>query len=477
MSASAMEEVKWAEFGDVRLNRRLGKLVSELGRQPNQSIPAATKGRAEMEAAYRFCDNVKVTPEKILAPHRAATLERVTQCSTAILVQDTTELDLTRPNSRVLGAGPMDHDSRRGAFVHPLHAFSDSGIPLGTVWQTSWAREEIDTKSTPQEKKKDRTARPIEDKESHRWVEGLRAAREVAERCPQTTCICVTDSEGDIYELLSEPRGLSNGGQLHLLVRGCQKRSTDQGNWLEEVRATQIQYTDKVQVSPRKAKIEIATSKNKRNKARKARTAKLVIKAKTVTLKPPSRPDRKLPTVTLNVVLVEETDPPPRTEPIQWLLVTSMPIKTKALIKDVVNAYRVRWQIEILFRTLKSGCKVEERHFETLDRILNMVAIYQIIAWRVAYLCYLGRECPDLDCEVVFEPCEWKAVYRVHYPELPAKVPKLNEITTLISSMGGYILRKATDPGVQTMWLGLQRAFDITSAWNAFGPEANQKNL
>jgi len=475
MSESVLSEVKRADFGDVRLNRRLEKLVDELSQQPNHSIPAATKGRAEMEAAYRFCDNPKVTPDKILEPHRQATLKRVSQCPVAILAQDTTELDLTRPNQQVLGAGPMDSEVRRGAFVHPLHAFNDAGVPLGTVWQKSWSREEIDTETSLEEKKKKRKKTPVEDKESHRWVEGLRAARDVANACPKTTCICVADSEGDIYELLSEPRDLSHGGQLHLLVRGCQTRSTDESNWLKEARDSKVRYCDKVKVSPRKAKIE--ATKNKRQKSREGRTAELVVKATTVTLTPPWRFDRKLPAINLNVVLVEEPDPPANTDSIQWLLVTSLPIETPAQVQDVVNAYRVRWQIEILFRTLKSGCKVEERHFETLDRVLNVVAIYQIIAWRVAYLCYLGRQCPDLNCEVVFEPCEWKAVYRVHHPELPDQVPKLNEIIELISSLGGYILRKATDPGVQTLWLGLQRAYDITTAWNAFGPEAKQKNL
>lgn len=472
---SLLSEVENADLGDDRLNRRLGKLLVELGRQPNHSIPAATKGRAEMEAAYRFCDNTKVTPEKILASHRTATLERISQCSIAILAQDTTELDLTRPNQQVLGAGPMDSSVRRGAFVHPLHAFNESGVPLGTAWQKSWAREKIDTDTPLEEKKKKRKQTPFEAKESHRWLEGLRAAREVAQACPETTCICVADSEGDIYELLCEPRELRNGGQLHLLVRGCQTRSTDESNWLKEARSSDVCYRDKVKVSARKAKIE--ATKNKRQKSRNGRTAELVVKATAVTLTPPWRFDRKLPVVTLNVVLVEETDPPTGADPIQWLLVTSLPIQTKAQVKDIVNAYRVRWQIEILFRTLKSGCKVEERHFETLDRVLNIVAIYQIIAWRVAYLCYLGRECPDMSCEVVFEPCQWKAVYRVHYPELPEHIPKLNEIVELIASLGGYILRKATDPGVQTLWLGLQRAYDITTAWNAFGPEAKQKNL
>ena len=111
------------------------------------------------------------------------------------------------------------------------------------------------------------------------------------------------------------------------------------------------------------------------------------------------------------VVLVEETNPPEGCVPIQWLLVTTLPIDDPEQVRTIVQSYCIRWQIEIYFRTIKSGCRIEERQFETLDRLMNCVAVYSIIAWRIMYLCRLGRECPDLDCEVVLEPSEWKAVY------------------------------------------------------------------
>lgn len=205
MSVSLVDEVRGAEFGDKRLDKRLSKVLSEFGAKPNLSIPAATHARAEMEGAYRFFDNVKVSPEKILQPHVDATRERISQCDFVLLVQDTTELDFTRPKQQVRGAGPMDSKVRRGAFLHPLMAFDLAGLPLGTVWQKSWAREKIETTLTKEEKSRKRKEIPIEEKESLRWVEGIRAARKVAESCPQTTCVCVGDRESDIYELFSEP--------------------------------------------------------------------------------------------------------------------------------------------------------------------------------------------------------------------------------------------------------------------------------
>jgi len=459
MAVSLTDEVRGAEFGDKRLSQRLGKVIEELGSNPSLSIPAATDARAEMEGAYRFFDNEKVSPEKILQPHIEATRERVAQLEFVLLVQDTTELDLTRPKQQVSGAGP-----------HPLMAFNSSGLPLGTVWQKSWAREEIETKLTSNEKSKKRKATPIEEKESLRWLEGLRAARDVAEACPQTICVCVGDSESDIYELFSESRSTSQG-EVHLLVRACQTRATsDQSDWLKKVRATPCLYKSSVNVSARTAKVAVATSPRKQS--RDARVAEVEVRASTVTLRPPYRCDRKLPEVTVNVVLVEEPNPPEDCEPIQWLLVTTLPIETSEDVQAVVGSYCVRWQIEIYFRTIKSGCRVEERQFETLDRVLNSVAVYSIIAWRIMYMCYLGRECPDLDCEVVFEPSEWRSVYSVVKKKSPPSVPpRLNEMIRMIASLGGYVIRKSTAPGPQTLWIGLQRVHDLSTAWETFGPD------
>jgi hypothetical protein len=143
-----------------------------------------------------------------------------------------------------------------------------------------------------------------------------------------------------------------------------------------------------------------------------------------------------------------------------------------ASVKQTIYLWRhYGWQIEVYFRTLKSGCRIEQRRFETLDRVLNCLAFYSVIAWRVMYLCHLGRECPDLDCEVLFEPSEWKSVYTILKLELPKQgCPKLNDVVRAIARLGGFINRPKNDPGTQTLWIGLQRSYDLSNAWNAFGP-------
>ena len=164
MSISLKDEVRDAALGDQRLTKRLGTLIEQLGAKPNMSVPAATRGRAEMEAAYRFFDNDKVSPGSILQPHLEATRERISQADVVLLVQDTTDIDLTRPNQQVKGAGRLEGDSRRGVFFHPLLAFNSHGLPLGVAWQKHWTRSKLKKKRTKLERDRDNRAKAIEEK-------------------------------------------------------------------------------------------------------------------------------------------------------------------------------------------------------------------------------------------------------------------------------------------------------------------------
>ena len=137
-----MDEMKTADLKDKRLDKRLREVLSQLWEHPAASIPAACGGHAEMTAAYRFFDNEKATFGPTLAPHAEATRQRVAQQAVVVLAQDTTEVDVTRPEQQVTGAGPLDGGSRWGAFLHPLHAFTPDGTPLGTLHAEAWVRDQ-----------------------------------------------------------------------------------------------------------------------------------------------------------------------------------------------------------------------------------------------------------------------------------------------------------------------------------------------
>ena len=125
----ARDEVACAIAGQA-FGRSISILLSELGDRPILSIPAACGGRAEMKAAYRFFDNDKVTFEKVIEPHTSRTKERMAEQKVVLLVQDTTEVDLTRPEQEVEGAGELD-GPRRGVLLHAMHALDSGGAALG----------------------------------------------------------------------------------------------------------------------------------------------------------------------------------------------------------------------------------------------------------------------------------------------------------------------------------------------------------
>lgn len=474
------EEVSAVDLEDRRLNDRLRDVLSALGDRPTASIPAACGGHAEMTAAYRLFDNAKASFDRILAPHAEATRARMAGQKIVVLAQDATEVDLTRPERQVRGAGPLDAGPRRGMFLHALHAFGEDGTPPGTLYAGAWARPERSGEANGALTRRRAKTLPIEQKESYRWLETLRHAQAEARRCPATHMVCVGDSEADIYEVLAEAQtGPENADWI---VRAAKDRvvETDGGETKrrlrEEVRAQPVLFARTIQVRGRKAKV--ACNKCSRSRPRQSRRATVEVRAAArVVLRAPWRPGGRPPPVAVNVVLVREKDPPVGDEPVERLLLTSVPVDTPDQVRDAIAFYCLRWMIEVFFRVLKSGCRVEERRFEKMERFTSCLAVYLIVAWRTLYVCRLGRACPEIDCEAIFDPAEWKAVWTVaRRAPLPSSPPSLGEMTRRVAELGGYIPRKNSPPGPQTIWLGLQRTHDFAHCWRTFGPEARKDN-
>ena len=471
----SMEEMQEVDLNDARLEARLRELLTQLGDHPTASIPAACGGHAEMTAAYRLFDNPKTTFARILAPHIEATRRRIAAQPVVVLAQDTSEIDVTRPTQQVQGAGPLDDGARRGLLLHPLHAFTPDGTPLGTLFATHWAREDVavSARSLPRAQ---RAAIPIAKKESYRWVRTLRQAREQQTRCPQTRIVCVCDSEADIYELLCEAQ--AEPSHIDWIVRGCQDRAlqpevgqTATRHLRAAVLRQPVSLVQTLHVRGRDSKIAFET--RGRRQPRHSRQAHVEVRSASLRLRAPRRPEGKLPALAVNVVLVRELHPPSGDAPIEWLLLTNLPVRTNEEIRQVIQFYCTRWMIEIFFRVLKSGCRVEERRFENLERLQNCLALYLIVAWRTLYVCRLGRACPQISCETIFEPAEWKAVWKiVRHADPPHQPPTLGELTRMVAELGGYVPRKGSPPGPQTIWIGLQRTHDFALCWKTFGPDS-----
>jgi hypothetical protein len=254
-------------------------------------------------------------------------------------------------------------------------------------------------------------------------------------------------------------------------------RRTNTDYLREELLAAPVLYRQQLKVRGREAKV--ACEDRGRRQPRKSREAVVEVRATRVTWRAPERKEGQLPDVRVSAVLVTEVNPPDDDVPVEWILLTSLPIDTIDQVHLIIQYYCTRWMVEVFFRTLKSGCRVEERRFEKIDRLLPCLAVYLIVTWRVLFVCRLGRSCPEISCEAVFEPAEWQSVYQVVKREKPPKQPpKLQEMVRMVAQLGGYVNKKRDDePGPQTVWLGLQRLHDIALCWEVFGPGAQETGV
>jgi hypothetical protein len=456
-------ELQGIDIGDKRLDRRCVRVLETLAAQPQASINAACSGWSETMGAYRLFDHPHVEPEKILAPHRDATLRRIREEAVVLIIQDTTEYDFTAHPPR--DARCLESAERFGCYDHTSLAVTPEQVCLGVVGQELFDR---DPGSLGQSH--ERESWPIEQKESYRWLKGYRLACQIALDCPNTRVVSVADREGDLYDIFVEAQQQEHASDF--LIRAKVNRATPERD-LTAGGAVYRKVRDEVRASPLRLRRTIELSQTPK---RKARQAHLEIRALTVTVKPPHARSH-LPPVVYNVVLAEEVNGPGDGTDVNWLLITSLPIDTDEQILKVLTYYLARWTIEVYFKVVKSGCRVEQIQLETMHRLKNCLAFYKIIAWRVLHLTYLNRECPDLPCDAVFEPGEWQPVWQIVKKQVPPKKPpRLGEFMRLLAELGGYNNRaKEPPPGPQVIWMGLRRMIDFAIAWAAFQQIPDQR--
>ena len=385
-------ELEGIDLGDKRLNKRSERIIEALAADPQASINAACDGWSDTLAAYRFFDNNAIKPEQILQPHVNATKQRMSEHPVVLILQDTTELDFSdhAPDD----AGCLNKEDRFGIYDHTHLAVTPERLCLGVV-----GVEQFDRTAESLGKTVERRTLPIEQKESFRWLNGYRLASKLANECPETQVVNVADREADIYDIFLEAE--QHATPADFIIRA------------KEDRCTLEHDPDSGPAVYRKVRAEVSASDIRTTRIidlpqtpkRGARKAELEVRAIRVTVKPPHARSR-LPSVTYNVVLVEEVNGPQDGTDVSWLLITTLPIDSVEDILRVIDYYAARWSIEVFFRTLKTGCRVEEIQLEKMHRVKNCLAFYKIIAWRVLYLTYLNRECPSLPCTAVFDDSE-----------------------------------------------------------------------
>jgi hypothetical protein len=445
----AEQEFGTAELNDKRLKRRLLTLARDFYERPHANVPQACQSQAKTKAAYRFFDHPKITMDKLLESHYEATLRRISEEKVVLVVQDTTSLNYTA-HPLTEGLGPISPKTKGaiGLLLHNSMAFSVAGTPLGLVDVQCWARD-------PKQfgKKYLRHQLSIEHKESQKWLNSFSKLAEAQKRCPKTTLVSVADREADIYELFHLAQ--ANLGGAKLLVRAEHNRllADGHGRLWQHVAKQPLTGTAVISV-PRQG-------------TRAPREARLEVRFGRVKLTAP-KDKRQFKELHISAILAQEVDCPAGSEPLQWTLLTTMAVENFAEAVEKLSWYARRWGIEVYHRTLKSGCKIEERQLGSADRLEACLAIDMVVAWRIFHLAKLGRETPDVPCSVFFEEAEWKALYCFvrQDPKPPDQPPTLREAVRMVASLGGFLGRRSDgEPGTKSLWLGIQRLDDIAATW------------
>lgn len=448
-------ELQGSKFRDTRLRKRFGTLLEQLWKGMGQTIPLACQDWANTKAAYRFMGNDRVNEQDILSGHFQATAQRFAAAEGPVLVlHDTSAFLYEREHPEHIGYatsnitasarhGLAKPCAQCGILMHSSLAVTTAGLPLGLTAIKFWSRKEF--KDTTRKKRKVNFTRvPIEQKESYRWLVNLQQSTERLN--DPDRCVHIGDRESDIFELFCTARELGT----HFLLRTCTNRLAGDGEHtvadeMSEVRVKGLH------------RIEFRDAKGRPDQAL------LEIRYRRVWIWPPVAKQRQYPALKLTVIHASERSEPAGRAPIEWKLVTDLPVASRADAIEKINWYAMRWKIETFHKILKSGCKAEESQLRTASRLANLISIFCILAWRVFWLTEINRSVPDASPEVALTANEVMLLDQlVKDTARTVQAPPLSRSILKLAQLGGYLAR-ANDlpPGNQVIWRGMRRLIDI----------------
>lgn len=446
-----------ADFGDVRLSKRLARIVASLEEGPEKSFPSMFDDTG-LEGAYRFFNNDEVTPARILRPHVEATIARMGGEATTLVVHDTTTMTFSPEGSR-RGLGRA-RSAGQAFFAHASLALSGDGsrMPLGVLALSTYIREG--------EKKKKTKTKDNANNERDRWGQQVSVVASLgADRCRM---VHLMDREGDDFALLAQMVVAEDRFVIRLVHdRLLEAASSDEPRKLAEAVAQIRAVADReVPLSRRPPEKGRPPKAERIHPAREGRVAKLAFGATTVVLRRPVTQPKTLPaTLSLNVVRVWELEVPSGEKPVEWLLVTTEPVTTAEEILQVVDWYRARWVIEEFFKAIKTGCAYEKRQLETLQGLLNVLATSMPIAWRLLRMRTQTRLAPDAKSSTVLPPTMIDVLHVFTRIKLPA-APTARQVLLAVAALGGH-LKNNGEPGWLTLGRGYEKLRTLTDGWLA----------
>lgn len=462
----AAQEFASVDFGDKRLEARLVKLCDRFSDSPESPINQACADWAETKAAYRFFQNESVVCASILSSHQAKTVERAIPHETILAIQDSSYFIYTdHPKTGGLGELSLKNGKNRkeiysyGLAMHACMACTTGGLPLGFLDLQISARESID-----KGKKKGASDHlPIEQKESYRWLDSL---DKTSDAMGPGRVVTVCDRECDIYDFFK----LAKEREASVLVRASSDRTINRRSRYAE--RDVVKLWEHLGSSDEAGTYEVDVphrSKSKHCSERFARVAKVTVRFASFEMNAPrnhvKHGTETLPDITMTAIHVLEENPPQGEAPIEWMLLTNLTVGSFAEACEKVVWYSLRWRIEMFFKVLKSGFKVESCRLAHAERLKRYLTVMSIVAWRLFMITLIARAEPDRPCSDLLSYHEWRILFlKINkHQQLPEQAPSVAQAVTWIAKLGGYLGRKNDGPpGTLTLWRGWKRLNDLT---------------
>ena len=443
-------------FKDERLGKRWRSLLEQMSSSPGASIPLVCQDWASTKAAYRFLDNDRVSEAEILAGHFESTRDRCAATDGPILVlHDTTEFSYKREDIEAVGktrigvagadiSGRLRYYTGCGILMHSSLVVTTDGLPLGLAAIKFWSREKF--KGTNALKRKINPTRvPIEEKESIRWLENVKQSTALLGE--PTRCVHVGDRESDIYELFCTAQDAGT----HFLLRTCVDRLAGDGTHTiaAEMAEERCKGLHRVEVSDRHGAASVAV---------------LELKFRRIRVRPPIGKQSRYPELELTVLQATERGKPKGREPIEWKLITDLPVTSRTSAIEKLQWYAMRWKIETFHKILKSGCRAEQSKLRTAERLVNLLATFCILSWRIFWLTMLNRSTRTARPTLAFTPLEVDLLNRLAPPlrRSRTQLASVSACLTQLARLCRYLARASDPPpGNTVIWRGVARLTDI----------------
>lgn len=446
-SAVFAKEFTTIDLGDKRLDKRLIMICEAFSRKPKAILSHAVNAYRECKAAYRFFENSRVTPEKILRSHHDAVTERIAENDEVILeIQDSSDLDFST-HRKTGGLGPIGNSRQQGLKLHMALLATETGLPLGVGSIKVWAREEKQkmTRGTLWRKV------PWEEKESYKWY---RATQEVDQiDFKGKTRVLVADREADIYELYKAIRRDGRLQAIRLKNNRAIKESAEKIR--EHVHKTESAGTKEIEIKGRGG----YHSRETRKTTVEIKFAKVEMKCET-----PSGKGDQIPLSVIQVKEIRKDSEENDDDPIEWYILTNVSVRNYEEALRVINWYAKRWQIEDYFKLLKGAMKIEEARLESAEKLEKLIMILAIVCYRLFWISRINRIASEVAATNFFSKLEIFLIAQ-STKKTPQELTTVGEMVNGIAGLAGYWGRKGDGPpGVLRLWRGWMQLITMAAA-------------